>query len=573
MTSTTQVASILPPGETQYVDGNGVPLAGGSVFYYIPNTMSLKTTYQDPYGNTANSNPVILDSAGRCTVYGEGQYSMALYDSLNNLVYTALTQDLLQLFSLPATTRVALSGNANYYVATTGNDANSGIISSPWLTIQHAVNYVAQFIDLRGFTATINVADGTYTGAVVVSGPFVGQGQLQLLGDTTTPANCVISTTSADAIQVNNGGNLLVEGFKLATATSGNCLSVLHGGQVYVNGNMNFGACAGNHVQATGSGSFIEISASYTISAGALIHWLANVDASIYIHAGTGITVSGTPAFSTVFAEAYDCGVINCKSVTFSGSATGTRFNAFGNGVIDTGSNSATYLPGNAVGTLSSGGIYGTLSSSLSVINVQIFTTTGTYTPTAGMLYCDVLCVGGGGGGGGGSTSSGGCAGGGGGSAGNCRSILGASTVGTSQAVTIGAAGTAGTTGNTGGTGGTSSVGSLLTSTGGLGGTPGTPNSAGGVALGGLGGTATGGTLINANGNPGLFGFLASISSNIILGSGIGGATSIGPGGNAVNSDIAGNAGSSGAGGSGGAAGSSGAVGGAGAVTIVEYIG
>ena len=41
-----QTQSNLPPAENQYVDSNGAPLAGGSVSYYVPSTLTPKVTYQ-----------------------------------------------------------------------------------------------------------------------------------------------------------------------------------------------------------------------------------------------------------------------------------------------------------------------------------------------------------------------------------------------------------------------------------------------------------------------------------------------------------------------------------------------
>lgn len=113
-------------------------------------------------------------------------------------------------------------------------------------------------------------------------------------------------------------------------------------------------------------------------------------------------------------------------------------------------------------------------SSSAGVVNIQVFTSSGTYTPTTGMDYCIIEGVGGGGGGGGTSNCNGSqvSAGGGGGGGGYSRLVASAATIGVSQVVTIGAAGIAGTSGaGTGGTGGNSSVGSLLIAMGGPGGT------------------------------------------------------------------------------------------------------
>jgi hypothetical protein len=58
-------------------------------------------------------------------------------------------------FSSTVATGTSGSGTAQYYVSTTGSDANSGSIAAPWLTIQHALN-VAVAGD------TINVRSGTY---------------------------------------------------------------------------------------------------------------------------------------------------------------------------------------------------------------------------------------------------------------------------------------------------------------------------------------------------------------------------------------------------------------------------
>jgi hypothetical protein len=105
-------------------------------------------------------------------------------------------------------------------------------------------------------------------------------------------------------------------------------------------------------------------------------------------------------------------------------------------------------------------------------IITQTFTGSGTYTPSAGLVYCTIETIGGGGGGGGvGVAISSNIAAGGGGAGGYSRSTKVAADIGASKAVTIGAAGAAGATGdNTGGTGGDTSVGTLVIARGGTGG-------------------------------------------------------------------------------------------------------
>lgn len=49
----------------QFFDSNGVPLAGGRLYTYAAGTTTPETTYTASDGLTANSNPIILNSAGR----------------------------------------------------------------------------------------------------------------------------------------------------------------------------------------------------------------------------------------------------------------------------------------------------------------------------------------------------------------------------------------------------------------------------------------------------------------------------------------------------------------------------
>jgi hypothetical protein len=49
----------------QFLDSNGVPLAGGMLYYYDAGTQTPQNTYLDSSGVTTNTNPVVLNSAGR----------------------------------------------------------------------------------------------------------------------------------------------------------------------------------------------------------------------------------------------------------------------------------------------------------------------------------------------------------------------------------------------------------------------------------------------------------------------------------------------------------------------------
>lgn len=112
-------------------------------------------------------------------------------------------------------------------------------------------------------------------------------------------------------------------------------------------------------------------------------------------------------------------------------------------------------------------------ASTVSRVVQQVFTGSGTYTPTAGMLYCIAEAVGAGGGGGGAKSAVGKGNGAGGGGAGEyARSRFTAAQIGASKAVVIGAGGAAGTSGPTAGSNGTATTlgTTLLVANGGNGG-------------------------------------------------------------------------------------------------------
>lgn len=202
-------------------------------------------------------------------------------------------------------------------------------------------------------------------------------------------------------------------------------------------------------------------------------------------------------------------------------------------------------------------------------ISTQVFTGNGTYTPTTGMKYCEVIVSGAGGGGGGVINSIGQECGGGGGAGGTSIKVFSAATIGASQTITIGTGGAGGTTsGTNGSTGGNTTFGALLTGNGGNGG----HGNNGGTSQGGAGGAASSGD-INISGGGGGAGYASDSSSKTI--GGIGGASYWGGGGLGYNTNVAGDNGQAyGSGGSGAAGGTlsvAGGTGKAGVIYIREY--
>lgn len=85
------MAALLPNAQQQFCDSNGQPLAGGSVYHYVVGTTTPKTTYQNQALTVPNTNPVILDSAGRATIWGSGAFRQVVNDVNGNLIWDGVT--------------------------------------------------------------------------------------------------------------------------------------------------------------------------------------------------------------------------------------------------------------------------------------------------------------------------------------------------------------------------------------------------------------------------------------------------------------------------------------------------
>jgi hypothetical protein len=250
--------------------------------------------------------------------------------------------------------REKLTANRTYYVSTSGSNSNDGLTAgTPFLTIQKAWDTIIT-LDLAGYTATIqHAASQTPTaGLSTTAAPLGGNVVLDLGGST-------LHTTSGSAIIHRAPCTLTVQNGTIQTTTSGNCIYALGAGANVTIGTsgagITFAACGGAHIRSD-NGAQVS-GGTYTVSGGAVQHLLAVNGGIIALASGT-VTVSGTPAISSAFANATGTSIISCFSVTFSGSATGTRYVVTTNAIISTFGGGANYFPGNSAGSTSTGGQY-----------------------------------------------------------------------------------------------------------------------------------------------------------------------------------------------------------------------
>ena len=247
--------------------------------------------------------------------------------------------------------RTQLAANRTYYVASTGSDGNDGLTAgASFATLQKAIDE-AHKLDCASYDVTIQLANGTYAGANMAR-PLLGGGMLIVKGNETTPASVVLSTGLAFA----NGAHVKVVGVRIAIATDLiHALSVGNGVTLRI-GKVEFGTVGANadHIYADNPCQIV-LEDNYTISGGGRRHM--NIGAGFLSGANRTFTLTGTPAF-TQFAAASNGGAVALSNPTISGSATGSRYIAETNGVINTYGKATTYLPGSTVGTNPTGGIY-----------------------------------------------------------------------------------------------------------------------------------------------------------------------------------------------------------------------
>jgi hypothetical protein len=272
---------------------------------------------------------------------------------------------------LPA--RQQLTATANYYVNASsssgvagpggsvnvggGSDSTgTGTAAAPWQTLQHAYNQIITQVDLNLQVVNIYLAHGSSTNYALsaIAGPFIGTSVVNVIGDSNDQTQVTIQApTGLYALQVKDLSCLNVSYVTFADNASTN------GAGLIVCGLGNYGHIDMHHctLKAINTGAMISVTYGGSVSfvnSGMIIAGNAGVamvamSGGVIDTGGQTVTVSGTPAFSTCFAYILDGGVISATSSTFSGSATGQKFQIYGALTLG-GYDPATVFPGNSTG-------------------------------------------------------------------------------------------------------------------------------------------------------------------------------------------------------------------------------
>lgn len=203
---------ILP--SQQPVQSDGVPYAGGQLFFYLTGTSTPTPTYQDQNLTTPNSNPVILDASGNIGniwLNPSVVYKVVLEDSNGDLIWTYDP-----VYPLAPSTIVGIVQGA----VSTGS-ANAQIVSAPGYTPSgnNAFSFIAGFAN----TGAMNL-EANSSGFYPVYQPS-STGPTALVGGEIEVGNIYVAIFNAQlngnagGYQIISAASLLALGVSAAMAT------------------------------------------------------------------------------------------------------------------------------------------------------------------------------------------------------------------------------------------------------------------------------------------------------------------------------------------------------------------
>lgn len=182
-------AALLPNAKAQFIDSTGKPLVGGKVYFYIPNTSTLKDTYQDSAQTILNTNPVVLDANGQAIIWGVGTYRQVVYDQNGNLIWDQITEDI---------TNGGI-GNFADNVFVSGVDFTQGVTTQLTLAANYgSLDNIWVFFD--GVWQGLDQLQSLVGNVLTLAAPIpVGVNKVYVKGGTTTTIGAPSNGTVTDA--------------------------------------------------------------------------------------------------------------------------------------------------------------------------------------------------------------------------------------------------------------------------------------------------------------------------------------------------------------------------------------
>lgn len=148
----------------QFFDNSGQVLTGGKLYTYLAGTTTPATTYTTNAGNVNNTNPIILDAAGRVPSSGQIWLTAGV-----NYKFVLKTSTDVQLWSVDGLSGIASSGQEGSVTATQGQT----IVNVPF-TYLVGQNSLYVFVNGSKQIVTTNYTETTTTSVTFLTGLNAG---------------------------------------------------------------------------------------------------------------------------------------------------------------------------------------------------------------------------------------------------------------------------------------------------------------------------------------------------------------------------------------------------------------
>lgn len=235
------------------------------------------------------------------------------------------------------------------------NSGFANTVDEAFPSIQAAINRLAQMpYDLVGSEAAVDanydwrivVAAGSYIGdSVVLADTRFSRVRIQGASSSTTIVRSYSSTATRTSWSLRNQ--------RIGTAGQVS-VEIARGAEVIIDG-VDFASCA--YYAVVDSGARLIASGNFSISGSATAAAFLGRYGGRLDFANRTVTITGTPSVGT-FLNLQSTAVANVSGATFSGSATGRRYNLRANAVLETNGGGPDFLPGDLAGVVGTGSQY-----------------------------------------------------------------------------------------------------------------------------------------------------------------------------------------------------------------------
>lgn len=242
----TVILSPLAGAGWQFFDNNGDPLTGGLIYTYDAGTTTPRATYTDNTGSVANTNPIVLDAAGRTSsevwLTENVNYKFILKTSTGT---TIGTYDNISGVPASSITSLRINGSTSGYVdLQTVPIAGANTITFPAQTGTVLLDPNTAFTGTTTFQ-TIS-ATGDISGRTINASGSITVGSY-LYGNSTGQFKIPAGTTAERAGAFNGTGSIAGTTLSIATVSTGS---------LYVGAEISgSGITAGTRITAFGTGT------------------------------------------------------------------------------------------------------------------------------------------------------------------------------------------------------------------------------------------------------------------------------------------------------------------------------